>query len=294
MRALATFALILALSPCGAVAQNDQTLADIRQELTVLYVEVQRLRRELSTTGSASVETGGETVLDRMAVIESELQRLTSKTEELEFRVNRIVEDGTNRIGDLEFRLVELEGGDISALGETSTLGGDLPAGAASGGNQIASTAPTAGTVGAGAGAGVGAGVVAGAGVQLAVVEEEDFKRAQTALAEGRYQEALDQFSQFSVSYPGSPLAAGAELGRGEALEALGDTREAARAYLSSFSTAPEGPIAADALVRLGRSLGALGQTAEACVTLSEVGIRFPGVPAAEQAVEARAALACS
>lgn len=280
MRCFAGIALAIALWPVAVVAQDDQTLADIRQELTVLYVEVQRLRRELSTTGAPSVQTGGETVLDRMAVIESELQRLTSKTEELEFRVNRIVEDGTNRIGDLEFRLVELEGGDISTLGETSTLGGDLPQGAVTGGTQApVVTPPVAG---------------AGSGVQLAVGEEDDFKRAQSALAEGRTQEAADLFAQFGESYPGSPLAAGAELGRGEALEALGQTREAARAYLNSFGTAPEGPVAADALFRLGRSLGALGQTAEACVTLSEVGIRFPGNPAVAQANEARSALACS
>ncbi|MEO0761253.1 MAG: tol-pal system protein, partial [Pseudomonadota bacterium] len=44
----------LALPGAGAVAQDAETLADIRQEMTVLYVEVQRLRRELSTTGGAS------------------------------------------------------------------------------------------------------------------------------------------------------------------------------------------------------------------------------------------------
>ena len=280
MRRLAGIVFAVALLPIGAAAQDDQTLADIRQELTVLFVEVQRLRRELSTTGAPSVQTGGATVLERMNVIESELQRLTSKTEELEFRVNRIVEDGTNRIGGLDFRLVELEGGDISALGETSTLGGDLPEGAVTGGAQAPVVAPPANT--------------SGTGVQLAVGEEEDFKRAQTALSEGRHQEAADMFAQFGTSYPGSPLAAGAELGRGEALEALGDTREAARAYLKSFSTAPEGPVAPDALYRLGRSLGTLGQTAEACVTLGEVGIRFPGNPAAAQADQARATLSCS
>jgi hypothetical protein len=56
--------------------------------------------------------------------IEAELSRLTARTEELSNRIDRIVADGTNRIGDLEFRLVELEGGDVSRLGETSTLGG--------------------------------------------------------------------------------------------------------------------------------------------------------------------------
>lgn len=285
MRFAIVFALCFATLPLKVAAQDDQTLADIRQELTMLYVEVQRLRRELSTTGSAGIQTGGDTVLERMSVIESELQRLTSKTEQLEFRVNRIVEDGTNRIGDLEFRLVELEGGDIGALGETTTLGGDVPGEATTGGGSNAPVTPAPQDNGLGGAAG---------GTQLAVGEEDDFKRAQTSLAEGRYQEAADQFATFSVTYPGGPLAAGADLGRGEALEALGDTREAARAYLSSFSVDPTGPVAPEALFRLGRSLGALQQTNEACVTLSEVGIRFPDNAAATSAEQERQSLGCS
>ena len=46
-RALLCVALLV--WPVCAFAQQDQTLADIRQELTVLYVEIQRLNRELST-----------------------------------------------------------------------------------------------------------------------------------------------------------------------------------------------------------------------------------------------------
>lgn len=277
MRFFVLCAAALMLLPLPAAAQDDQTLADIRQELTVLYVEMQRLKRELSTTGGPSVASGGATVLDRLAVMENEMQRLTSKTEELEFRVNRIVEDGTNRIGDLEFRLVELEGGDISTLGETTTLGGDRgAAGATTGG--AAAPAPAVGVAG---------------GTQLAVGEEDDFKSAQAALAEGNYQSAADQFAAFSTNYPGGPLAAGASLGRGEALEALGNPRDAARAYLDSFSAEPTGQVAPQALFRLGRALGELNQTEEACVTLAEVGIRFAGDPAVGQADEARRALSC-
>lgn len=286
MRRFIPIAFALTLLPFGVAAQDDQTLADIRQELTVLYVEMQRLKRELSTTGAPTVSTGGTTVLDRLSAMESELQRLTSKTEELEFRVNRIVEDGTNRVGDLEFRLVELEGGDIGALGETTTLGGDTGAGTTTTGTTgipaPATPVPSEGLTG-----GVDS-------TQLAVGEEEDFKSAQTALAEGEYQQAADQFQSFSETYPGGPLAAGAALGRGEALENLGDTREAARSYLSSFSANPQGPVAPQALFRLGRALGQLNQTEEACVTLSEVGIRFPGDPAAAEAEAARQSLACS
>ena len=63
---------VLALTPLRAKAQDDQTLADIRQELSVLFVEMQRLKRELSTTGGASVSVTGNSALDRLASMEAE------------------------------------------------------------------------------------------------------------------------------------------------------------------------------------------------------------------------------
>lgn len=117
----------ICLFPMSGIAQERaQTLADIRQDLNILYVEIQRLKGELSTTQGPSVSVAAGSVLERVQNIETELQRLTALSEELQFRVERVVQDGTNRVGDLEFRLVELEGGDISTLGETTSLGGDL------------------------------------------------------------------------------------------------------------------------------------------------------------------------
>ncbi len=287
-------AMGLMTAPAALMAQdNDQTLADIRQQLTVLNVEVQKLRRELSTTGGASVETGGNSVLERVSTMESELQRLTSKTEEMENRINRIVADGTNRIGDLEYRLVELEGGDLGALGETSTLGGgEAPA--------VAAPAPEADrevvevTPGSG-GAGTSGGIITPINeAELAVSEKADFERAQEALASGDFRSAADLFASFNTTYPGGPLAAEAEMRRGEALTGLGDNREAARAYLAAFSTDPEGPVAPRSLFELGRALGVLEQTQEACVTLSEVAVRFPNAPQVSQAEAQRQTLGCS
>ena len=260
------------VSPAALHAQDAQTLADVRQELTILNVEVQKLKRELSTTGSISVDTGSGSVLERVNAMESELQRLTSKSEELENRINRVVADGTSRIGDLEFRLVELEGGDISTLGETSTLGGE---GQTS--TQAPLTAPATPTDTA----------------SLAVGEAADFERAQEALASGDFRGAADKFATFNQTYPGGPLAAEAELRRGEALNSLGDPREAARAFLASFTADPAGPVAPASLFELGRALGALGQTQEACVTLSEVSVRFPESPAVAQAEVERTKIGC-
>ena len=270
MRAIVFGAVML---PLAAFAQDDQTLADIRQQLTFLNVEVQKLKRELSTTGNAGTPALGGSVLDRVNAMESELQRLTSKSEELENRINRVVADGTNRIGDLEFRLVELEGGDISTLGQTSTLGG---------GEQVAAAAPLT------------APATPTNQAELAVGEKADFERAQEAFANGDFRTAADQFATFNQTYPGGPLAAEAELRRGDALKSLGDVREAARAYLASFSTDPVGPLAPNALFELGSALGALDQLQEACVTLSEVGVRFPDSPFVAQAQSRRQALSCS
>jgi hypothetical protein len=63
-------ALCCALVAGPALAQdNSQTLADIRQELSVLFVEIQRLRGELNTTGGASGSGASGTLLDRVATI---------------------------------------------------------------------------------------------------------------------------------------------------------------------------------------------------------------------------------
>ena len=104
---------------------QDTTLADLRQELSTLYIDIQNLKSELTASGALTQGSVGNTPLERLDSIEAQLQGLTSKTEELEFRINRITVDGTNRIGDLEFRICELEEGcDINALGDTPPLGG--------------------------------------------------------------------------------------------------------------------------------------------------------------------------
>ncbi|MEI4197835.1 tetratricopeptide repeat protein [Roseovarius sp. E0-M6] len=279
MRYLVRFALILVmLGPVAADAQSrDETLADIRQELTVLYVDIQKLKRELSTTGGVSGANSGGTLIDRVNAIESELQRLTAKTEELELRINRVVQDGTKRIGDLEFRLVELEGGDVSQLGEVSTLGGDIP-----GGSEAAVADPEGSTT-----------EDETQGMTLAVGEQDDFDRAKAAFEAGNHAEAAKLFAEFRNAYPGGPMTDRAGVLQGESLEATGDLTGAARAYLDTFSAAPEGDEAPNALFRLGRTLGRLGQTNEACLTLAEVPARFPGSEAVSEADSAMTNLGC-
>lgn len=278
-------AVCCALIAGPSLAQdNTQTLADIRQELSVLYVEIQRLRGELNTTGGASGSGASGSTIDRVNAIEAEVTRLTSLTERLQINVDSVVRDGTNRIGDLEFRLCELEPAcDISSLGETPSLGGVTPttnggtAPAATGGGAVVATPlPTT-----------------SAPSGLAVAEQADFDRGNAAFDAGNYADASVAFQTFVDTYPGSPLSADANYLRGEAEANQGRWNPAARAFLAAFSSAPDGPRAPGALTSLGVSLAQIGQPEEACLTLSEVAVRFPGTASVAEAQSEMGRLGC-
>jgi tol-pal system protein YbgF len=269
MRAGMFVLLVGALLPLSAGAQDRaQSLADIRQEMVVLNSAVSSLRSELSTTGGVGAAPVSGSVLERVDAIEVALAQLTAKTEALEFRINQVVADGTNRLGDLEFRIVELEGGDVSKIGQTPTLGGET-------GAAIAPMAPPP--------------AAPPAGGSLATNEQADFDRAKEVLGQGDFRSAADLFEAFTQTYTGGPLTYEAYFLKGEALQGLGETSGAARAWLEAFSGDMTGPRAPEALLKVGQALGELGQAPEACVTLQEVGARFPGTqPAADAAISAQ------
>jgi len=266
-------ALALALTALPSLAQdNAQTLADIKAELGQLSAQFDTLKSELISTGAATSGAAGGDALQRLDAIEAALARLTAQTEAVEQKVNRVVTEGSNRLGDLEFRVCELEEGcDVTKIGQ-APLGGEAAAPVAP------APAPAPSDTG---------------GAELAVNEKADFDRAKEVLGQGDFRTAADLFATFAQSYPGSPLMAEAQVLRGDALTSLGETSKAARAYLDAFSGQPDGPQAAGALLKLGRSLGALGQTPEACMTLAEVGNRFPGTPQAGEAVTAAQGFGC-
>lgn len=275
MRRALILALVLALGlwPPMAMAQQDraQSLADIRQELAVLFVEMQRLRAELNTSGGAMGAAGAGTILNRVDAIEAELRRLTSATEALQLRIDRVVSDGTNRIGDLEFRLCELTPDcRIADLPVPPPLGGEP---AQSGAIVTAPDTP--------------------GGANLAVAEQGDFDRARAAFEAADYAQAAELLGAFTRTYPGGPLSAEAHFLQGQAEAQQGAWSRAARAYLDSFTADAAGPRAPAALLNLGTALGELGQRDEACLTLSEVLSRYPADPVAAEAQAARGRLGC-
>lgn len=277
-----TLAVALA-SASGVFAQDKaETLAQMRAELQTLAAELQSLKSELMSGGQAAIQAaGGTSALDRMNAMEAELARLTAATEQVQIRVEKVVADGTNRVGDLEFRICELEEGcDPATLPITESLGGPATGGVPS--TTGSTTAPAAGGA-----------APAQPGVELAVNEQADFDRAKAKFDAGDHAGAAAGFASFVQNYPGGPLTGEAQYLQAEALSKSSDTSGAARAYLAAFSGAPEGPRAASSLLKLGASLGLLGQTQDACVTLGEVPVRFPQAPEATEASRAMQGLGC-
>ncbi|SIS56247.1 tol-pal system protein YbgF [Phaeovulum vinaykumarii] len=276
-RLVLTLALILSGPLTGPALAQDRaaTLADIRAELGSLGAQIQALRGELVASGPSGIAAaGGVTALERMDAMEAALTRLTARSEDLENRINRIVADGTNRLGDLEFRVCELEPAcDINAIGATAPLGGAA----------AVTPAPPPETPEGDADQG-----------SMAINEQADFDRAREVLGQGDFRRAAELLATFAQTYTGSPLTAEAMYLRGLALSRDGDATGAARAWLDAFSAAPEGPRAPDNLLGLGQSLNALGQKAEACTTLGQVGARFPEAPAAAEAARAMQVIGCS
>lgn len=274
---VAFVAALIGTAPGWVAAQEAdparaQTLAEIRAELGALSSELADLRSEFVASGLAAQPTGG-TMLDRILTLEAELVRLTGATEGFDLRLRRVVDDLALRLGDLEFRLTELEGGDVGALGPTAPLGSEgAPAVATGAGAETPALAapsavdPVAGTAER-AGALIDAGDPAGA---LALLDD--------AIARS----------------PEDPAIGELDLLRGEALYALDRRIEAAQSFLDSVSGAPDAPWAATAMLRLGATLGEIGEMVDACIALSEVVLRYPeDVEAGDEADRLRAAFAC-
>lgn len=259
-------------------AQDAQTLADIRAELNQLTADLQSLRGQLVASGSAGFQAaGGDSAIDRMNAMEARLAQLTGQTEKLQNQIDRVVRDGTTRIGDIEFRLCEMEEGcDLGSL-TTPTLGeqggGASPMpGSDQQGALAPATLPTSQLTSP----------LAGAAVTAA--EKADFDRAQEVLGQGDFRRAADLFAAIAQTHAGGPLTAQALFLRGQALDAAGDLDGAGIAWLESFAADPNGPQAADALLGLSRAMSAKGGPQEACFYLQEINSRFPGTP---QAIEA-------
>lgn len=265
--------------PLAAQQPDADSLADMRGELAAVQQGLQSLRAELVASGAQGFQAaGGDSAIDRMNAMESQIARLTDRIEQTQNRINRIVEDGTRRVGDLEFRLCELdETCDLGAL-TTPELGGL----GMDGGMFSVDVLPAAPAE------------PEGNGVKAAsAAEQADFDQARQVLGQGDFRRAAELFAAVAQNYAGGPLTAEALYLRGAALDSAGEPRSAAAAWLEGFAADPDGPRAGENLLGIARIIADDGDPMAACLYLAEIPARFPGSDHAAEADRRMAALQC-
>jgi tol-pal system protein YbgF len=248
-------ALLLAAVPAQTQAQvwtGAGSADDLRYRLGVIDAELADIRARMGVAapsggGTAFSGAGGDVML-RLDRMEAELRQITGRLEQMEFQQRSVAEDAARRFGDIEFRLTELEGGDVSKLSPVAPLGNS--------GTQMAATGPA-----------------------VSISERADLDRAIEDVKQGRFDQGEDRLRSFLNSYQGSPLTGEALYWLGESQFVRGAYQNAARSYRDGYNSDRAAASAPGNLYRLGVTLGKLGQINEACLTLREVRKQFPSGP---------------
>lgn len=263
--AAALLAGSVAISPIAAgtataQARQQTTNAELLRRLQALDAEIADIRARLGVVAPRPGISGGGGLSGE---VETEIRSLTAKLERIEQTQRRMADDITRRLGDIEFRLNELEGNPTT--GEVKPIAGPDDTASTDGGN-----API-----------------------VAVSERNLLDQAANDVKQGRYDMAEERLQRFMRDYPESPLAGEAFYWMGQSAFTRGQTADAARAYLSGYNEDRQGEFAGQNLLQLGVALGKLGQTREACLTLREVRTQFAAEELAMKADEEADRLLC-
>ena len=306
------FALALGLIAAAPAAAQDLTDADaaaLGQRLDTAEMQVAQLANTLGLptvdrTDPALIpvqQTYAAELEVRVTQLEARLQQLTGQVEQLQHSINQSRDRLDRALNDIEFRLVELEGGDPYATSgavtggeypqpaETGGAGGqpinviDGQSGAVTGGQtgldgnvRVDPSTGVLGTLELSPGAGIGQTAALPSDAALAAYND-----AFSLLQRADYDNAEIALTNFLAQYPSHPLASNAHYWLGETYYVRGRFEEAAGAYARGYSAFPQGASAVDSLLKLGMSLAALGQRADACLTFAQLRTEFPNAPAA-------------
>lgn len=123
-----------------------------------------------------------------------------------------------------------------------------------------------------------------------------DYEQAYSLAVNGDYAGAERSFRTFLETYPDDALAANAQYWLGESLLAQQSYREAADAFLKTYTDHPGNSKSPDSLLKLGVSLRGLGEADAACATFSELLNKYPDAAPAvlSQARDERRRAQCS
>ena len=247
---------------------QDQTLSDIRAELPTLFGGIKSLELELRTSKVENLIITGE-YLDRINSIEKELINITSQVENLQYRIERIVRDGTNHISDIRFRLCDIElDCSIENFSQGNTLGKPEV--------RLKETS-------------INPEIFKG----VTALERNELYLIETLLRAGNSTGVVEQLEVFLDTYNNGKIRMEIMFLLGKALMVKEQWSKAAKTYLDIYSSFSKAPRAGEALYFLSVSFVELNQFERACLMLTELRIEYPDSDFADDASQKAMELNC-
>jgi tol-pal system protein YbgF len=112
--------------------------------------------------------------------------------------------------------------------------------------------------------------------VQPTASARDEYDAAYGYVLNGEYELAETSFKTFIAHHPTDQRVGSAQFWLGESFYVRSKNKEAADAFLKSYTQFPDGPKAPDSLLKLGLSLAALGEKKAACTTYEELLVKYP------------------
>ena len=226
-------------------AGAEDPLEALKLELSLISSQMEDLRLSLLSPEVRSLAPADAGIaLLRLDAMEAKLRSTVGRVEALEFHLEILSKDAANRISEFSAKLQELESPNQLKVPQLSAE--DRKVEQSEGNDEGLSNETLA------------------------------FDEAILSFNSQDYEEALLKFKSFNNQFPQSINIAEAFYWLGKTNQELAFFKEAASAFLESFSLAPKGIFAWKSLLGLAASLGGIGQIEQGCLTIGELRERFP------------------
>jgi tol-pal system protein YbgF len=301
-------ALVLSVLVFPATALGQSRDRDLSGTVERLGRQLQTLERSVyrdAPRPSGSSALGGPSpppaALSNLQItsdsLEEQQRRLTGQVEKLAFQVRQLNERMDRLVGDVDFRLRELE--DAKGVSRASRGGGQPVAPTVpqspgevtvqvetGGGSKVFGTLTESQLQAAGvklSGSEQNAAASAVTGATLVALPagstQEQYSYARQFLLKRDFDNAEKALAAFVTANPEDPLAGNAQYWLGETFYVRGDYQKAARIFAEGFQRYPGSAKAPDNLLKLGMSLSQLEQKSDACITLKKLREEYPQAP---------------
>jgi tol-pal system protein YbgF len=270
----AACAVALALTGCATNPEEDP----VQIKLNDLETRLARIERVVSNNSLLDIS-------NQMSALQADLRSMHNDIDVLNHALDTGRKQQRDLYADLDQRLKALE---ARAAGASGAAAGPAP-GAAAGGppGPPGSTLLAPGAAGAGGAAGMagaaGAGGAAGgttAPGSAGAADTVSYQAAFNLLKNNQYDQAVQAFQSFLVTYPSSPLADNAQYWLGEAYYVNRSFPEALAAFQKVLDKYPQSRKVPDALLKVGFCDYELKQYQAAKDVLTQVRTAYGDTPA--------------